>query len=202
MAAAELILASQSRARADLLRACGLAFRQVPSGAAEPPADPGEAFEAHLLRLARLKACAVAERHPGAFVLAADTALRLDGHTLGKADDEDHAVAMLAALAGRTHQIATAVCVLPPAAAPAGPRHEAVDSAWVTLHAWPPERIRAYVRAIQPFHCAGAYAVQEGGMALLERLEGDPSTVVGLPVRLTLRLLAEAGAAGPFTLAG
>ena len=151
-------------------------------------------FEAHLVALARAKAHAVACRFPEGFVLGADTALCIDRAMLGKAGSAAAAAAMLRTLAGRTHRLSTAVCVIGPTGR--GKRRRTlcgVDTVRVTLRAWSPRQIAAYVAAVRPFHCAGAYALQEGGTALIERIQGDPATVVGLPIGLVARLLRQAG---------
>lgn len=190
-----LILASASKARADLLRAAGYRFRQIPAGIAEPPPLPGVESETYLLDLATAKARTVAARFPRAFIIGADTALLFKGNVLGKAAGQEEAVAMLRQLAGRTHRITTAVCVLAPARRTSHSRTtvRGVVSAEVTLRPWNDARIRRYVRAVKPFDCAGAYAVQGGGGAIIERIDGDLSTVVGLPLGFVERALRRLG---------
>jgi septum formation protein len=187
---APLLLASASAARAELLRAAGFCFRQIAAGVAEPPLPPGAMFRRHLANLARSKALAVAARYPRAFVIGADTALELDGELLGKPADLRAAHAMLRKLAGRAHSITTAICVVAPRRS-AGCRVclTAVDSARVALRAWPEPLLRRYLRRARPFHCAGAYAVQGAGSALIRRIDGDLGTVIGLPLDLVVRLL-------------
>jgi septum formation protein len=185
-----LILASASRGRAELLLAAGYDFIQDPTGIPEPAPAPGEDPAAHARRLARLKAEAAVRRHPGALVLAADTIAFCGDRILGKPRDEEDAVAMLAYLAGRPHTLVSALCVafMPPGGAP---RFEAgEDRAEVTLRPWSHARLRRHVERVKPLFCAGAYALQEGGLSIVEKLEGDPSTVVGLPLDLLDRLLA------------
>jgi len=187
-----LLLASASRARAALLRAAGYAFGQAPSGAAEPPPRPGEDAVAYAAGLAAAKASAAAAANPDAVVLAADTVAALGRTIIGKPESAADAARILGRLAGRTHRLVTAVCVAIPSAA--GPTFlEGADEARVTLRAWSAERIRAHVRAVEPLYCAGAYAIQDGGSAIVERIEGDPTTIVGLPMSLVERLLARGG---------
>ena len=184
MRSAPLILASRSPARAALLRGADCTFRQVVAHVAEPPPATGEALGRYVRRLARLKAEAVAERFPDAWVLGADTALILDGHIVGKPASLNAAVTMLKALAGRTHRICSAACLISPLdrngrrAVSGG-----VETAWVTLREWPASRIKAHVALTQPLHWAGAYAVQDPvSCAIVARIRGDLATVIGLPM--------------------
>ena len=185
-----LILASASRGRADLLRAAGFAFVQEPAGVPEPDPETGTDPAGHARRLARLKAEAAVPRHPGCLVLAADTVVACAGRILGKPRDAEDAVDMLAFLGGRPHTIVSALCLglLAPGRAP---RFEAgEDRAEVTLRAWPRDRLREHVERVKPLFCAGAYALQDGGSSIVARIDGDPATVVGLPLDLLDRLLA------------
>jgi len=191
-----LILASQSRARADLLRAAGYRFAQIPSTLDEPPPAPGADLIDHLAELARRKARAVAAQHPAAWVLGADTALALDGHLIGKPRNLRHAAAILGALAGRTHRLSTAVCIIGPHTGSRRGRQEltGVDTACVALRKWPAARIRRHVATLKPLAWAGAYALQEqGGAAIVAHIDGDPSTVIGLPMPIVDRLLIRLG---------
>ncbi len=184
-----LILASASRGRAELLRAGGFDFLQDPTGIPEPPPVPGEAPAAHARRLARLKAEAAVQHHPGSLILAADSIAFCGDRILGKPRDEEDAVAMLTFLAGRSHTLVTALCL---GYRPRGgnPRFEAgEDEATVTIRAWSEARLRRHVAQVKPLFCAGAYALQEGGLSLVEKIDGDPTTVVGLPMDLLDRLL-------------
>ncbi len=203
-----LILASASAARADLLRAAGIKFRIAPAHAAEPPPAPGESLQHYLERLAQIKAQAAAPRHPGAAVLAADTVLclpadranqtrlRLIGKPAGQtpAARAASAARLLKELAGREHLIGTGVCVLGPADA-RGCRSMRCGyaAARVRLRYLTPPEIRHYVALVQPWHCAGAYALQGAGAAIIAAVRGDPTTIIGLPMALTLRLLADLG---------
>lgn len=193
-----LMLASQSAGRAALLRAAGYAFRQVPSGVEEPAPARGAHLERHVLELARLKAEAVARCHPGAIVIGADTALIAGRGIVGKPRDLDDAARMLEGLCGRTHRISSAVWVIFPAGRD-GRRRRAVgrvDTARVRLRAWPASRIRRHVRLTRPLAWAGAYAVQDAhSAAVVERIEGDLATVIGLPMKALDRVLAGTAAA-------
>lgn len=188
--AALLILASASPGRAGLLRAAGFRFRQIPSALPEPPRPPHLSIRAYLLKLAAAKAQAVASDYPAAFVIGADTVLEFEGRIIGKAPDADQALALLRRLRGKTHRIWTAVCLVGPTP-PAGrrPIRRWIDTADVTLRAWSDAQIRRYIRTARPFFCAGAYAVQADGLALVRTIRGDLGTVIGLPLDSVARHL-------------
>jgi septum formation protein len=178
-----LVLASSSPRRRQLLEMLGLAVEVRPPhirevrGADETPRD-------YVERLAREKAAAV----PGELVLAADTTVVVDGEVLEKPADEADALRMLERLAGRTHEVITAIALR----ANGGTR-QATDVTRVTFR--PAERalLRAYVATGEPMDKAGAYGIQGYGAALVERIEGDFFSVMGLPLRLVLELLDQAG---------
>lgn len=188
----DLLLASRSPRRADLLRTLGVAFAVVDVDVDETPWGD-EAAAAYVRRLARAKAEAgqasyAGDRRP---VLAADTTVVLDGALLGKPRDEDEARAMLTRLAGRRHQVLTGVALID--------RHGAiVDAVVVTEVEFRPltaREIGAYVASGEPADKAGAYGIQGLGGALVARLDGSYSNVVGLPLAETALLLADAGVA-------
>jgi len=178
-----LILASASPRRRQLLEMLGLQVDVRPSQVPEVR-KPGEGARDYALRLAHDKARAV----PGELVLAADTIVVLDDDLLEKPLDEDDAVRMLVRLQGRTHHVITAVALR------AGDTvFEAVDVTAVTFRPAREGMLRAYVRTGEPMDKAGAYGIQGFGAALVEGIDGDFFGVMGLPVRLVLDLLAEAG---------
>jgi septum formation protein len=193
---ARVVLASASPRRRALLEQAGLAFEVLPSDADESlPA--GTAPEEGALVLAERKALAGAERlgPQAALVLAADTVVALDqaGETrlLGKPADEAEARAMLAALSGSRHRVVTAVCAL---RLPDGARRSGFERTWVTMRPIAAEEVEAYVLSGEWRGKAGGYAIQESADRFVTRLEeGGFDNVVGLPVALALRLLAELG---------
>ncbi len=185
-----LVLASTSPRRKELLGQLGLRFDIIPSEFDEgtiTTADP-----AQLVReLAIGKARAVLSGLIGeTIVIGADTIVLLDGEILGKPCDEAAARAMLASLAGRTHRVLTGVALIH---LPDG--REVVDhtETAVTMRPLTPGQIDAYVASGEPMDKAGAYAVQGLGSVLVERLEGDYFTVVGLPLPRLARLLEDFG---------
>jgi septum formation protein len=148
----------------------------------------GESSSEYVTRLAAAKARAVARRHPGALILAADTTVVLDGRIIGKPESPAEAVAMLERLQGRTHEVLTAV-----AAARDGAIEQALDVSRVTFRPADRATLEAYVATGEPLDKAGAYAIQGLGAPLVERVEGDFFGVMGLPVRLALDLLGRLG---------
>jgi septum formation protein len=191
-----LILASGSPRRRFLLSQAGLTFEVRPADVDES-ALPGEEPRAQALRLARLKARAVAEGcGPDAVVLGADTIVVLDGRVYDKPRDAEEAVSHLTALSGRRHRVITAVALVATSADPAKAvaRELAVESE-VHLRAARAEEIRAYVATGEPLDKAGAYALQGEGGSFVEKVEGSETNVIGLPMHETLALLAELGVA-------
>lgn len=185
-----LVLASASPRRAELLDRVGLAYRVVPADVDESVL-PGETADDYVVRVATDKA--VATSAPGAVVLAADTSVVLDGEVLGKPADRDHALELLERLSGRSHRVLSAVVVVDAD----GVVHTSLASATVTMAPLGADELAWYVDTGEPLDKAGAYAVQGRGAALVERVEGDPTTVIGLPLRATLDLLRAAGVRWP-----
>ncbi len=183
---ASLLLASASPRRRELLARCALPFEVVPADVDETP-EPGETPAQLVRRLALAKAAAVAARHPGAVVLAADTIVARDGVIFGKPIDPADACRMLRRLAGGAHDVLTGFCVV-------GPRGEVDDGVVVSHVEFRPlsdEEIKAYVDSGEPLDKAGAYAIQGGAAAFVTRIEGSYSNIVGLPLRAVASQLAQ-----------
>lgn len=161
----------------------GLPF-VVAHGAVQEIRLPRERPAAYARRLARDKARAV----PGAWVLGADTIVVLDDEVLEKPRDGEDALRMLRQLAGRRHEVLTAICLIAD-----GVEYEAADTTAVFFRPADEALLRAYVATGEPLDKAGAYGIQGYGAALVERIEGDFFSVMGLPVRLVLDLLGRAG---------
>ena len=189
-APAALLLASRSPRRAELLRTLGVAFRVIDVEVDETT-RVGEAPVDYVRRLARDKAVAgqAVAGDASLPVLAADTTVVLDGAILGKPLDDADARAMLARLAGRTHEVLTGVAVIDAR----GWLDDAVVATRVSFRALSPAEIAAYVASGEPADKAGAYGIQGLGGALVERIDGSYSNVVGLPLVETLALLDAAG---------
>lgn len=186
-----LVLASASPRRRELLSQLGLTFTVSAADIDETP-HPVEEAGAYVLRLAREKARAVAARHPGAWVLAADTTVALGPELLGKPRDAEEARAMLWRLSGRTHEVHTGVAL-------AGRHEEAlVVRTRVTFRTLSPGEVAWYAGSGEPLDKAGAYAVQGKGGFLVAAVEGSPTNVIGLPLGETLALLERAGVPLPW----
>jgi septum formation protein len=183
-------LASASPRRSELLRQIGVRFEVRPAEISEQQ-GPGEAPDAYVLRLAAAKAGAVwerlaaGERRP---VLAADTAVVLDGRLLGKPADRAEAAAMLAELSGRTHVVLTAVALR------CGAETDALlCRSEVRFRATTAEERAAYSRSGEAFDKAGGYAIQGRAAMFVEHLSGSYSGVMGLPLFETANLLGRCG---------
>jgi septum formation protein len=187
-----LVLASASPRRLELLVRLGLSAEVVPADVDESRTD-GEAAEAYVERVAASKAHVVAGLRPRAVVLAADTAVVLDGVPLGKPADPDDALVMLTRLSGRVHEVLTAVTVIDGN----GSVRAGTAATSVTMAASTRAELQWYVGTGEPLDKAGSYGLQGAGAALVERIDGDPTTVIGLPLRLSVQLLRAAGVRWP-----
>jgi nucleoside triphosphate pyrophosphatase len=188
-----IVLASGSPRRRQLLEMLRIPFRVVPPDVDEHVL-PGEAPDRYVMRLSRAKAEAVAAHAPGELILAADTTVVLDGDIFGKPDSPADAVAMLARLQGRTHEVLTAVAVTRN-----GDLQQALDVSRVTFRPAGRAMLEEYAATGEPLDKAGAYAIQGLGALLIERVEGDIFGVMGLPLRLAVDLLARFGRPYRFT---
>jgi septum formation protein len=184
----QLVLASASPRRAELLRTAGFAFEVRPADVDETP-RPAEPPAAYALRVARDKALAAAERvnRYDAWILAADTVVVADGEILGKPTGPADARRMLSMLSGVVHEVLTAVVV----------RHaegetSEVVSTRVRFTPLSAAEIDWYVESGEPDGKAGAYAIQGLGSRFVDWIEGSWSNVVGLPVATVYRMLGGA----------
>lgn len=182
-----LVLASASPRRRQLL-ACLNSDFVVAAADIDESALPAERPVEHARRLAESKARVVAERHPGAVTLAADTIVVLDGQILGKPADAADARRMLSALRLAPHQVISAVAV-----AGAGRLNSALHSSQVMMRAYSDAEIEAYIVSGDPFDKAGAYAIQHAAFSPVARFDGCAASIMGLPLPVTATLLQEAG---------
>ena len=181
----ELILASASPRRRELMERLGRPFRVMPAHVDE---SPDEAIEPSVLaeRLAERKAGAIAGTLSKGIVIGADTIVSLEGRIIGKPRDRADAVAILSRLSGSRHAVITGVCVIDAAT---GARAVESETTRVTMRRMSRAEIEAYVNSGEADGKAGAYAIQETGDRYVEKLEGDLDNVVGLPMRLLERML-------------
>jgi septum formation protein len=173
----EIILASGSPRRRELLAQLGVKFEVVTAEVEErmpPETDDAPALAA---LNAALKARAVARQHPGRWVLGADTIVVLGKRVLGKPKTLGTAFEYLAALSGRTHEVITGCCLVDPE----GQIRPFFDISHVTFHELTREVIAKYVTEVDVLDKAGAYALQNRGWNLVERIEGSSNNIIGLP---------------------
>ena len=193
--ASRFYLASRSPRRRELLAQAGYSYAELPAGAADVDETPraGERAADYVLRLAREKAAAGRRAVTGAAfavlpVLTADTTVVLDGAIFGKPDDALHACDMLSQLAGRTHQVLTAVALADGAGV-----NTRLSVSTVEFGAITPAEIKSYVASGEPLDKAGAYAVQGRAAIFIKAISGSYSGIMGLPLFETAELLDTLG---------
>jgi septum formation protein len=185
-----LILASTSPYRRELLGRLRLPFETASPGVDESP-RPGEPPAELALRLAREKAAAIAARAPDAIVIGADQVAVLGAVALSKPLTHPNAVAQLRAMRGKRVSFLTAVAVARAATGEARARLVPTD---VHFRDFDDATLEAYLRAEQPYDCAGSAKIEGLGIVLVRKLEGeDPSALIGLPLIALVDLLAELG---------
>jgi septum formation protein len=183
----EVILASGSPRRKELLQNVGLPFVVEVSGCDETPIV-GESAIQMVERLALVKAEAVAKIRRTAIVLGADTTVCIDGETLGKPDNQEHAISMISQIQGRTHEVLGGVAILSAA------RNIQVVRSFrteVTMRPMSIEEIRWYVTTGEPMDKAGSYAIQGIGLQYVESIRGSYTNVVGLDIAQVMGMLKE-----------
>jgi len=187
MIVTRLVLASSSPRRRELLTRARVAFEVAPADVDER-ALPDESPEQTVTRLALAKARQIAEQRPQNVVLGADTLVVLDDLVLGKPDNLDEARLMLRTLSGKTHVVLTGVALVR-----LTPAHENtwVATTGVTFRTLNADDIARYLHLVNTLDKAGAYAIQEHGNLLIDRIDGLRSNVIGLPVEQVIERLRE-----------
>ncbi len=189
-----LILASTSPHRRLLLERLGLPFTVVAPGVDET-ASVREPVEALVRRLSRAKAEAVAARYPGALIIGSDQAAEREGKILGKPGGHPEALLQLKAASGKYLKFYTGLCFLDTRN---GQRDEHLDVTRVIFRTLSDAEIERYLRAEQPYDCAGSFKSEGMGISLFEGIEShDPSALIGLPLIALCRFLRLAGVALP-----
>jgi len=184
----EVVLASQSPRRRELLALIGIAHEVRPADIDESYLA-GETPEQHCERLARGKAATLTDRvGRESVVIGSDTIVVVDGQVLGKPEDAADAARMLRMLSGRSHTVLTAVAV-----ARNGRLESAVERVAVSFREIDDAEIAAYIATREPMDKAGAYGIQGYGATIVSRIEGDYFAVMGLALNLLVRLLARVG---------
>jgi septum formation protein len=169
----------------------------IPFEVASPGVDEdscrGMDPEAMVLHLARAKAQAIA--HPDALIIGSDQCVDLGGEILGKPGTTEGAISQLQRMAGRAHRLLTAVAIHDTRT---GETRDALDTHVLTMRPLTQSEIETYVAQDQPLNCAGSYKLEEQGRDLFEHIQPDPhladeTAIIGLPLQLTLTLLAKLG---------
>lgn len=195
----EIVLASASPRRRELLSLAGVPHRVLPGQVEERQAS-GEPPAGFAERAALEKARAVAAGCPaGTWVLGADTVVAIDALALGKPRDRDDGRRMLRLLSGRTHTVITGVALVQ--AGFEGCERLRAETE-VTFRPLPEAWIEGYLDSDEPMDKAGAYGIQGLGGLLVESIRGSYSNVVGLPIGETVLLLERAGAFAAFAARG
>lgn len=189
-----LILASSSTYRQKLLARLGLPFEARAPDLDETPL-PDETPTQLVLRLAEQKARAVGAHYPDALIIGSDQVSVRDGQIIGKPHTHERAIEQLRASSGRRVAFLTGLCLLNTATDTA---HVLVEPFAVEFRTLSDEAIERYLRADQPYDCAGSFKVEGRGITLFERLDGrDPNALIGLPLIALVDLLQREGVAVP-----
>jgi septum formation protein len=197
----QLVLASSSPRRREILQAAGIPFEVVAPSVPEVQQE-GESPERFVCRVAMEKAVAALDQIAGssnaplakAPILGADTVVVIDDHTLGKPASADEARSMLRLLSGKEHRVLTGLCLLtPPRAWPCSgselPREIQLASTVVRFSLLTEEEIEQYVSSGEPFDKAGAYGIQGLASKFIDTIQGCYFNVVGLPISLVYQML-------------
>ncbi len=183
---ARLVLGSSSPFRKALLEKLDLSFDCDSPDIDETPME-GESPKDMVARLAKLKAQAIAVRHPQSIIIASDQCATLDGKIIGKPGDHKSAVKQLQEARGRTVTFYTSLCVFNAAT---NQFEECIEPFYVYFRALTDSQIENYLQKEQPYNCAGSFKSEGLGISLFERLEGnDPNTLIGLPLIQLIKML-------------
>ncbi len=190
----ELILASTSPYRKQLLKRLGIEFTcEAPE--VDETALPGEPPQALARRLAVAKAEAIAHRFPGALVIGSDQVASLDGNCMGKPGNHAAATSQLRNCSGQQVTFYTGLACI---CADTSLKQLTVEAFTVEFRKLSDREIESYLRAEQPYDCAGSFKCEGLGISLFTRMAGDdPTSLEGLPLIATSRVLREAGFACP-----
>jgi len=192
-----IVLASASPRRLELLRSLGLEVEVLPSGYHEPEMPgllPAKLASSHAAAKLESAIALLGERYDVP-VLAADTVVDRDGAALGKPRNAAEAAGMLERLSGREHLVHTAFAL----GVPGHPRHVECATTRVWFYRLEPSEVAEYVATGEPMDKAGAYGIQGRAAALVERIDGDFYTVMGLPLSRVVRAMRRLGFTLPKT---
>ena len=189
----QILLASTSPRRRELLNLLGLEFNIIPPTCEEaltPHLSPSEQTR----HLAQDKAQSVASEHPEDIVIGSDTVIEIEGKLLGKPENMQEAETMLRELRGRVHQVHTGVAVIQQAS---NASIDFVESAHVWIKPFDEHTLQTYLATEESLGKAGAYSIQGEGAQLIEKIEGDYPAIVGLPLWRTAKVLEQQGVVLP-----
>ena len=192
----QILLASTSPRRRELLELLGLKFQIIPPTCEEtltPHLSPSEQTR----HLARDKAQSVASQHVEDLVIGSDTVIEIKGKLLGKPENMEEAETMLRELRGRVHQVHTGVALIQQAS---NISIDFVETAHVWIKPFKEGALKNYLITEESLGKAGAYSIQGEGAQLIEKIEGDYPTIVGLPLWRTANALEQQGVVMPNTV--
>ncbi|MHA1910237.1 MAG: Maf family protein [Candidatus Kariarchaeaceae archaeon] len=185
----ELILASASSGRKMLLDMLKIDFKIIPSGI-EEKIDSSLSLSELTISLAKQKAEAISASHSSGIILAADTMVSLNNHQIGKPKDEEDAFRILSLLQGKKHAITTGVYLIN---TKTNDHIFFSETTFVTMASMSPEEINEYIKVVQPFSYAGGYVMLGKSAPLIEKIEGDWTNVIGLPIPKIEKYLKKLG---------
>ncbi len=190
MTCRQLVLASTSPFRRELLSRLGIPFETANPQTDESPL-PGETPEATALRLSEAKARAVAHIYPDALIIGSDQVAVLDGQIFGKPGTHEKAVGQLKAMRGKTVDFFTGLCLLD---SKTGEAHVRGIPTLVTFRNLTDDEIESYLVRERPYNCAGSAKSEGLGIAVIARMQGDdPNALIGLPLIALCDMLGETG---------
>jgi len=189
----EIILASESPRRIELIKLLGIPYTVIPSEVDEGRLLLSGTPQEQAVNAACAKAEAVAAIHRDSWILGADTIVYIDGEILGKPRDKADARRMLGLLSGKAHEVTTGLCLIRPASTGYGSVYTGYDKTAVWMMDLTKERVDWYIETGEPMDKAGAYGIQGYGASHIPRVEGCYFNVMGLPLYRLARLLEEAG---------
>lgn len=188
-----IILASTSPRRREILSLLGLPF-EVIAPEFDEQVSPDRSAREEALEFAVGKAASVAEKHPQSIVIGSDTMILVGGQKIGKPDGMKNAGTILRGLSGRIHKILTSVAIMD---GPGGPGLRTVEEVSVKMRGYSEREIEDYLACGESLDKAGAYSIQGKGAELIESIEGDYLTAVGLPLRPIAGYLKSRGISFP-----
>ncbi len=171
-----IILASKSPRRVEILKNIGAKFEIIPANADES-VEKGIKPSDAVMEISKRKALCILEKHDDAFIISADTVVAIDGNIIGKPRDDEHAFLILKSLSGRTHEVLTGFTLCTKEKIYHGYVYTEVQ-----FRKLADEEIYRYIKSGEPRDKAGAYGIQEKGSVFVTGIKGDYFNVMGLPV--------------------